>query len=306
MTPESMGARLLGPGIAVVVGAALAWVVGAAPWWRRGLQLPISSAWPDVTPDEVIRVALPFGEHQLTLLIAVTWVGAAVALLPAIFTPLPRFALSLGAAAGQGVALLQTLQAIRFHTADTTEARLLIATSCVAAVTGMGAGIASGWALTASNAVPRGLAGAALAALTTTWLGALIVGHTLATSALSAWWSRHGWLATAVLLGLALSTLGWRPVSRLPWWPVCAGVTALLVAVSTAVQYAGSYARAGSAQGGASELVDATRDVFWLALAPDLHEARLYATAVLIGAVSVAGARLLRVHQLQSQSQRDA
>lgn len=269
----------------VVVGAGISWLAGAAPWWRRALRLPISSAWPEVGADEVVRVALPFGEYQLALLLAVTWVGATCAVLFSRAARLPRRGLALGGVLGLSAALVQTLITVESLTMDADETRLFVVVSGAVAVLGTGAGVVSGYALTSNRPVGKAIAGAAAAAMVPTWLGALIAGDPELVDGRLSWWPVHGWWVPAVLLGLSMAAAGVAPARRLWWWPVCAAITTGLLAGFTAMQYAAFYGRATGLTG---ELVDATRDVFWAAFTRGGGQARLYGVAVLLAGVVVA------------------
>ncbi len=150
-----------------------AWLIGALPWIVDGLLLPISSAWPSVTASDEVRVALPFGEYQLTGILVTTFIGGAVA------SPVARLASRrtapawvgvLGALFGLGGALVHTLLVVLPLVADRAEAQMLATALALLAGAGIVLGLFVGAGLVRRMAWWSPLGGALLAAMLTSWI----------------------------------------------------------------------------------------------------------------------------------------
>jgi hypothetical protein len=92
-------------------------------------------------------------------------------------------------------------------------------------------------------------------------------------------------------MGLALATVGLRPARRLVAWAAALLLVALSQAAMTAFGYVTSQLRPGAGlPAGLADLLDAGRDVFVLALAPDHQPWVVYVVALAGG---LAGALVL-------------
>lgn len=273
-------------------GALAAWLIGALPWIVDGLRLPISSAWPTVDPEDVVRVALPFGENQLIGIFVATIVGGTVGVYIARLASqrkVPAWVGGLGAALGLGVALAQTLYAVQPLVVDGAEARLLTTALALLGVSGILLGLFAGLSLVHRSAWWSPLGVALLAAALTSWSIDLLNGRGVTTTSWQLWLNSHANWLVAVLLAAALLWTGWSPISRLVWWPLVVVALWVWPAVTAALFYVGVYARSGMGDGaGRAELIAATRDVFFQALLPNNHVQAPFVVG-LVAAVIVAG-----------------
>lgn len=276
--------------------ALAAWFIGALPWIVDGLTLPISSAWPSVTPTDGVRVALPFGEYQLAGIFVATLVGGAVG--PPVAQLASRRTASawvgvLGALLGLSGALVHTLLVVLPLLADRAEAQLLVTALVLLAGAGVVLGLVAGAGLVRRTAWWSPVGGALLAATLTTWIVDLLNRGAVSDSGWLLWFNRQSVWLVAVLLAAALLWVGCRSAARLLWWPAVVAVFWIWPAVTAALFYAGSYARSGMGSGaGRAELGDATSDVFVQALLPANHAVTPYVLGVLAASTVVVSASL--------------
>ena len=273
---------------AALTGAGVAWLVGALPWLVDGMLLPISSGWPGLTPEDEVRVALPFGEYHLMDMLVFTLVGGAAGVIaarvPRAFgrASLTGWAGAAGALLGLAVAMAQTLRTVRPMLADDAEARLLVTTLVGLGALGAVLGVAAGFGIV-RRAWWSPVGAALLAGGLGTWVVSLS-GALLGDRAAAFLEVVNPWLVGGSVAG-ALVWTGWVAAGRWAWawWPVVLAILWAMPAVTAAMYYVGPYARSGMGDGpGRAELVDATRDVFAAALRPSNHLVTPYVVGLLV------------------------
>lgn len=191
--------------LALVGGAVVAYLVGALPWLLTGLRLPISSAWPTVLPDDVVRVPLPFGEYQLTALAAVGVVGLSAAAGLARALRHPAWVGVVGGVVSLLIALGLSYAAVADLLAPRREAELLLAGLVGTGLLGILVGALVGIALRPG-----------------TWLGAIVVGALVVAA--------HAWLID-LLVGDVAYTRFEEIVARSSSWTLAAMTLAALLLV---------------------------------------------------------------------------
>lgn len=287
-------AEVLGWLAGALSGSVVAWSVGSLPWLVDGMLLPISSGWPALSPEDEVRVALPFGEYHLVDMLVFTVVGGAVgvvaARLPAPSGPvsLTGWAGAAGALLGLALAMTQTLLTVRPLMADDAEARLLVTTLVGLGSLGTALGVAAGWGIVRRRWwSPVGTA--LFVGCLGTWVISLVVAL-LGDRAAGLLEVAHPWWVTAQVAA-ALAWTGWSSARTWAWawWPMVLAILWAMPAAISAMHYVGPYARSGMGQGqGRTELVDATRDVFVDALRPGNHLVMPYVVGLLVALAFVA------------------
>lgn len=274
------------------------WVVGALPWIADGVGAGSPRNWPsDVATGSVTDgyiSLLPFTSARLGLLLTLTIVGGAVAALAARW-PRPRQGRRLASTA---LAVLGALTAAAYTIAQSAGAtrqlgtdfdrddRVLLGVLAVALV-GTILGLALGLVVVLAGPVPRALAAAPLAVALGSWVSALVV------AVRGVEWPHHllEWIpvAVGVVVGLALAGLGMRSVRRVVVWPVVLAVVVVAAASQTAFGYLVSLLRPRSGlPSGLRDHLEASRDVFLLALRPENQAWATYAVAVAVGVLGSA------------------
>lgn len=290
---------LVGPLAAVVF-----WGLGALPWIVSGTRTTLPPAWAGTGGSSAGWMPLPYETSQLALLVLVTVVGGVFAVSCALVAGRDPNRLAsrgpvLAAVVGGAVAALVAVAAS--HTTLTTrlgtarDAGLLVAGLDLAAALGSILGLTLGWVITRTGPVPRTLALAACAFLLPSWLVALVAGVAPTGSPLAqAVTSGSSWLS-GILLGLALAALGLRPPGRALAWVAALAIAWVMGPLQTAVFYLGSLLRPQVAsRDGLLDALDASRQVFWLAVTQPGRPIGAFVLAVVIGLVGALAVGLVR------------
>ena len=271
------------------IAAAAWWVVGALPWIASGLGTGGG------VPNGYLSL-LPFRTSLLPQLLTVTLCGGAVAGLTTLWLRdrrRRRVASSLAAVGGSFVAtcysVAQAAGATRSLGTDFDRDQRVLAGVLAVAVVGSLLGTILGLLVALGGPVTRALAAAPLAVAAGGWAAGVLVAVVGVETALPFLpWERY---VIGALIGLALATVGLRPARRLVAWVVALALVAVSQAAMTAFGYVTPQLRPGAGlPAGLSDLFDAGRDVFVLALGPEHQPWVVYVIALAGG---LAGALVL-------------
>ncbi|GAB3052110.1 hypothetical protein GCM10027053_09870 [Intrasporangium mesophilum] len=269
------------------IAAALWWLVGALPWILSGLGDEVRGGYLSL---------LPFQASLLPQLLTITLCGGAAAGLATLWLrdrSRRRVASCLAAVGGSFVATAYTVAqatgATRSLGADFDSDRRVLAGVVAVAAVGSVVGTLLGLLVALGGPVTRAVAAAPLAVAAGGWAtGVLVAAVGIDTALPFLPWGRY---VVGALMGLALATLGLRPARRLVAWVVALLLLAVTQAVMTAFTYVTPQLRPGAGlPAGLSDLVDAGRDVFLLALQPEHQPWVVYVIALAGG---LAGALVL-------------
>lgn len=282
------------------IAAAAWWVVGALPWILSGLGAGSPGEWAgDVLGGGVqggYLSLLPFRASLLPQLLTITVCGGAAAGLATVWLRDRRrrwVASSMAAIGGSFVATAYTVAqatgATRSLAADFDSDQRVLAGMVVVAIVGSVAGTVLGLLVAIGGPVSRAIAAAPLAVAAGGWAtGVLLAAVGVDTALPFLPWERY---VIGALMGLALATLGLRPARRLVVWVVALLLLAVTQAAMTAFGYVTPQLRPGGGlPAGLADLLDAGRDVFFLALQPDHQPWAVYVVALAGG---LAGAVIL-------------
>jgi hypothetical protein len=280
------------------LGAASA-ILGLLPWLITGLRLPLQNLWATAAlPADMPIVLLPFSQYSAVLLVAVLWIGAAIAGIVGRAVP-ARHRLSAWVALEGGVLLVQVIAIVQ--TAVTVSRGLRVgpdSTSYLGALVGLSiGGMLLGVAVTALIArAPKGgaLFGMASAAIAVgPWLSGLVfpINAVVSASPLTSALGEVVRFAPAVAIGAGIAWCGIRTVGR-----VIAAIVSLVLlwvgpTVITAVSAAlGSRVLAHYPR----EMLDYAVQVFRSALVMPELWAPVVGLAIAIAAVGIVGMRTVR------------
>ena len=276
------------------------WVVGALPWIVDGVGSRSPRTWAsDVATgsatDGYISL-LPFTTARLGLLVTLTLVGGAVATFATLWLR-PREGRRLASAALAVVGALTAAAYAMPQSAGATrqlgndfdrDDRVLLGVLAVAVV-GTLLGLALGLVVVLAGPVPRALAGAALAVALGGWVSALLAALGAAPSGGLLPW---GPVAVGVVVGMALVGLELRPARLVTVWVFALAVVLVGTAAQTAFGYLAALLRPRSGlPTGFRDHLEATRDVFLLALRPEHQMWWTYAVAAAVGVIGSTVAR---------------
>ncbi len=275
------------------LAAATWWVGGALPWILDGLGAQSPRDWPyDVATgsatDGYISL-LPFTTTRLALLLTVTLVAGGLAAL-AVLWARPRGTqrlvtstlATLGALASAAYSIAQSAGATRQLGGDFDRDERVLLGVLALAVGGTLLGLGLGLLVALGGPVLRALAAAPLAVALGSWVNAVVIAVLGLDRALGVlrWTS----LVVGVAAGLALVGLGLRPARRLVAWVGVMLLVAVAAAAQTAFSYLATYLRPRSGlPDGLRDHVEASRDVFLVALSPAHQAWGVYAVAVVVG-----------------------
>lgn len=216
LSTKSLGSLVFLP---IGVGAA---IVGMLPWLITGLRLPLQNLWAtDTLPGDMPIVLLPFSQYSAVLVVAILWIGAAIAGIVARAVP-ARHPLTAWLALEGGVLLVQVIAI--WQTAATVSAGLRVDAASgpyLGALVGLSiGGMLLGIAVTALIArAPRGgaLFGMASAAIAFgPWLSGVVfpINTVVSGSLLTSVLSEVVRFAPAVVIGAAIAWCGILTVGR--------------------------------------------------------------------------------------------
>jgi len=288
----------LGSLVFLPLGAASA-IAGMLPWLITGLRLPLQNLWAaDTLPADMPIGLLPFSQYSAVLLVAILWIGAAIAgivgrAVPARHPVSAWVALTGGVLLMQLIAIVQTAVTVSRGLRGGHDSDVYLGALVGLSVGGMLLGIA---VTTLIARAPRGgaLFGMSAAAIAFgPWLSGLVfpINGFVSASPLTSVLSEVVRFAPAVAIGVAIAWCGIWTVGR-----VIAAIVSLLLlwvgpTVLTAVSAAiGSRVLAHYPR----EMLDYGVGVFRSALGMPLLWAPVVGLAVAIAAVGIVGMRSVR------------
>lgn len=290
--------KRLHPLLFLPLGAASA-IVGLLPWLITGLRLPLQNLWATAAlPADMPIVLLPFSQYSAVLLVAILWIGAAIAGIVGRAVPSRHpfsawFALVGGVLLVQVAAIVQTAVTVSKGLRDGHDSDTYLGALVGLSIGGMLLGIAV-TALIARAPKGSALFGMAAAAIAFgPWLSGLVfpISGIVSASPLTSVLSEVVRFAPAVGIGAAIAWCGIQTVGR-----VIAAIVSLLLlwvgpTVLTAVSAAiGSRVLAHYPR----EMLDYGVGVFRSALGMPELWAPVVGLAIVIAAVGIVGMRTLR------------
>jgi len=293
-----LGQKPLGSLVFLPLGAASA-IVGLLPWLITGLRLPLQNLWATATmPADMPIVLLPFSQYSAALLVAILWIGAAIAGIVGRAVP-ARHPVSAWFALTGGVLLVQLITIVQ--TSVTVSAGLREgrdSASYLGALVGLSVGgMLLGVAVTALIArAPRGgaLFGMSSAAIALgPWLSGLVfpINGITSASPLTSVLGEVVRFAPAVAIGAAIAWCGIQTVGRV----IAAIVSLLLLWVGPTIITAVSAALGSRVLARyPGEMLDYAVQVFRSALGMPELWLPVVALAAGVAAVGIVGLRTFR------------
>lgn len=279
----------------VVLSGAIGWLAAALPWLLEGGLLPISSAWPSVSPDSGPWVPLPSGEHRLSALLVTAGLAGLLAVVTGHFVTRTLGPGVLGGALAGLLAIWDQWRVISHLSEGGQGADLLVVTHIGLAVLGLAMGLVTGIACCRGPQWVRVTAWGAAATVLASWVVDLVVTDPISISGWQSWVVSHQQHLLALALVVVITVAGWRPASRLVGWMGALACAWVIPAGLTALSYLGSSAGSwASTTGGRAELVDSALDVLRAALDPSNRPLWPLLLGLVGGALGAAALHLLR------------